>query len=102
MNQKARNKIYKTSVSPTVTDVLKTSANNKITKSIFLTIETKVLRNISGYTLRHKKGNTDIKCECEVEDIIRRRGKRRTAWNYQVVGIARAKLVKTGNYRPKT
>ncbi|XP_045465000.1 uncharacterized protein LOC123674152 [Harmonia axyridis] len=94
MNKKAKVRIYKTCVRPVLTYATETRADNQKTKNIIRTTEMKILRNISGYTLRDRKRNTDIRHECQVEDIVRWGRKRRRAWNDHVDRMTTGRLAK--------
>ncbi|XP_044753795.1 uncharacterized protein LOC123313132 [Coccinella septempunctata] len=94
MNKKAKVRIYKTCVRPVLTYAIETRADNKKTKNIIRTTEVKILRNISGYTLRDRKRNTDIRHECQVEDIVRWGRTRRRAWNDHVDRMTTGRLAK--------
>ncbi|XP_044760904.1 uncharacterized protein LOC123318360 [Coccinella septempunctata] len=81
MSKQSKTRIYKTCVRPIMTYAIETRADNKRTKSILRTTEMKILRTISGYTLRDRKRNTAILEECQVQDIVKWGRARRRYWN---------------------
>ncbi|XP_045470481.1 uncharacterized protein LOC123677812 [Harmonia axyridis] len=84
ISKHSRARIYNTCVRP-----IETRADKKRTKSILRTTEMKILRTISGYTLRDRKGNTAIREECQTQVIVKWGRKRRRYWNDHVSRIAR-------------
>ncbi|KAH1028549.1 hypothetical protein HUJ05_001896 [Dendroctonus ponderosae] len=72
---------------------IETRADNKRTKSILKTTEMKILRTISGYTLRDRKRNIAIRDECQTQNIVKWGRKRRRYWNDTSLEWTQAELL---------
>ena len=94
MNTQSKVRIYKTCVRPIMTYAIETRADSVRTKSLLRTSEMKVLRNISGKTLRDRVRNTEIRRICEVEDIVRWGRQRRRFWNEHVSRMDQSRVVR--------
>jgi hypothetical protein len=92
-------RIYKACVRPTLTYAAETRADTALTKRTLRTTEMHTLRAISGFTLRDRKRNSEIRELCDVPDIVRWARNRRRLWNEHVerMGTERiARIVKEG------
>ncbi|XP_055714317.1 uncharacterized protein LOC129808563 [Phlebotomus papatasi] len=94
MNIKNKIRIYKTCVRPIMTYAAETRADNTRTKRTLRTTEMKTLRTICGYSLRDKKRSSDIREECEVQDIVRWSRSRRRYWRDHVNRMDDTRLAK--------
>ena len=94
MNIQSKVRIYKTCVRPIMTYGIESRADTVRTKSLLRTSEMKILRNITGKTLRDRIRNTEIRKTCEVEDIVRWGRQRRRFWNEHVGRMADSRAAK--------
>jgi hypothetical protein len=84
MSIKSKTKIYKTCVRPVMTYGIETRADTVRTKALLRTSEMRILRCITGKTLRDRIRNTEIRRMCEAEDIVRWGRQRRRGWRDHV------------------
>lgn len=73
-------KIYKTCIRPIMTYGIETREETNKTKSMLRVAEMKTLRTIMGKTRRDRIKNTDIREQCEVQDIVRWGRQRKRGW----------------------
>lgn len=106
MSTEAKVKIYKTCVRPVMTYAADTRADNSVTKRYVRSTEMRILRNITGHTLRDRIRNDEIRQKCNVQDVVRWIRKRRREWNDHVTRMPNNRLPKiardggTGTSRP--
>ncbi|XP_055372045.1 uncharacterized protein LOC129606020 [Condylostylus longicornis] len=87
-------RIYKTCVRPILTYAAESRSDTSKTKQLLRTTEMKTLRQICGYTLRDKKRSTDIREECNIQDIVRWTRDRRRYWRDHVNRMGDNRLAK--------
>jgi hypothetical protein len=73
MSTESKIRIYKTCMRPMVNYAAETRAETSKTKQLLRSAEIRVLGNIKGVTLRDRIRSDDIRAECKVIDVARRR-----------------------------
>lgn len=84
LSTECKSRIYKTCIRPVMTYGAETRAETSVTKRILRTTEMKTLRMITGYTLRDRQRNVDIREKCQTNDVVRWIRQRRREWNQHV------------------
>ena len=103
MSTQSKIRIYKTCVRPIMTYAAETRADTAETKRMLRTNEMKVLRTITGNTLRDQRRSQDIRNECEIDDVVRWTRARRRYWNEHVTRMGAERLAKIArNGKPAT
>ena len=67
-----------------MTYATETRAETAATKQLLRTTEMKTLRSIVGKTLRDRVKSSDIRSQCDIQDVVRWSRTRRRAWSDDV------------------
>ncbi|XP_044744248.1 uncharacterized protein LOC123306342 [Coccinella septempunctata] len=94
MTTTSKVRIYKACVRPVMTYTAETRADMAETKTMARINEMKVLRLITGNTLRDQRRSSDIREECQTEDVVRWMPARRRYWNEHVSRMGDDRLAK--------
>lgn len=94
MTAQSKVKIYKTMVRPIITYATETRAETKKTKQKMRTAEMKILRSISGVTLRDRQTNKSVRERCSVQDVVKWTKVRKREWNEHVDRMDEGRLAK--------
>lgn len=100
MRHDGKVRIYKTYIRPILTYTTETRTDTSTTKRIIRTAKKRILRKITGHTLRDRVRNTTIRDECDVPDIVKRIRRRKREWNSHVIRMEEdrmAKIARDGN-----
>lgn len=84
MRMDSKIKIYKTCVRPIMTYGIEAREDTNKTKSMLRVAEMKILRTIVGKTRRDRVRNTEVREQCEVQDVVRWGRQRRRQWHDHV------------------
>lgn len=101
MTTTSKVRIYKACVRPIMTYAAETRAETAETKRMARTNEMRVLRAITGNTLRDQRRSDEIRKECQTEDVVRWTRARRRFWNEHVSRMSSDRIAKIArNGRP--
>lgn len=95
MSTEAKVKIYKTTIRPVITYAAETRAETRKTKQTMTTTEMNSLRAIVGKTRFDRVPNTEIRNQCDIQDISKWVKTRRKAWNEHVDRASPDRLIKS-------
>lgn len=84
LNIDSKVRIYKSCIRPIMTYAVETRADTSKTKHLLRKTEMRVLRTITGKTLRDRIRSETIRETCKVQDIVRWTRQRRRDWNEHV------------------
>ncbi|XP_045475000.1 uncharacterized protein LOC123680922 [Harmonia axyridis] len=84
MLQETKVRLYKAMVRPIMTYAVETRAETERTKQKLRTIEMRILRRISGVTLRDRQTNKSIRQRTGVQDVVKWSRQRRRDWRDHV------------------
>lgn len=84
MTTTTKMRIYKACVKPVMTYAAEARAATVETKKMTCTNENRVLRTITGNTLRHRRRSSGIREEWQTEDIVKWIRANRRFWNEHV------------------
>lgn len=102
MSTNSKVRIYKSCVRPIMTYAAETRAESSKTKRLMRTTEMKILRSITGKTLRDRIRSEDIRTTCETQDVVRWVRQRRRNWNEHVTRMDNDRIVKIArNLKPR-
>lgn len=94
MNVESKIRIYKTCVRPILTYATETRAETKRTQQMMTTVEMRILRSISGYSLYDRKTNEEIRNKCGIQDVTKWVKKRRKEWRDHTLRMQNDRLPK--------
>ena len=94
MSKDCKIHIYKTCIRPILTDAVETKAETTKTKNRLQVAEMKVLRSISGFSLRDKVRNENIRNQCGIIDILKWTKERCREWYEHVMRMGDERLAK--------
>jgi hypothetical protein len=92
-------KIYKTVVRPIMTYTAETRPDTTRTKRMMETCEMKIVRDITGKTLWDRQRSTDLRQNCNIENINEWTLKRKKEWYSHISRMGERRLVKIARDR---
>lgn len=87
-------RVYKTCVRSIMTYAMEMRTKTTATKRLLRTAEMRILKCITGNTLRDRIRNEDICNTCKIQDVIRWARMRRRTWRYHVEKMDDSRLAK--------